>query len=173
MDERQFDEFYTASFARITGQVYAMIGDRDEAEECVQEAFVKAWAHRRKLEHAEHPEAWVRTAAYRLAVSRWRRTRLARRPTDRARGAATEAAGPSETHVALVAALRKLPESQRRALVLHHIADLPVQEVAREVGAPEGTVKARLSRGRAALAALLSDDPHPDPGALPEGATSA
>ena len=173
MDELQFDEFYTASFARVTGQVYAMIGDRDEAEECVQEAFVRAWAHRRKLEQADHPEAWVRTTAYRLAVSRWRRTRLGRRPADRARGAATVSAAPSETHVALVSALRQLPENQRRALVLHHIADLPVQEVARELGAPEGTVKARLSRGRTALAALLSDDAHPDPGAMPEGATSA
>lgn len=173
MDERQFDEFYTASFARVTAQVYAMIGDRDEAEECVQEAFVRAWAHRRKLEQADHPEAWVRTTAYRLAVSRWRRTRLGRRPADRARGGATVSAAPSETHVALVSALRQLPENQRRALVLHHIADLPVQEVARELGAPEGTVKARLSRGRVALAALLSDDAHPDPGAMPEGATSA
>jgi len=58
MDEREFDDFYTASFQRITGQVYAMIGDRDEAQEVVQEAFVRAWAHRRKLEKAEHPEAW-------------------------------------------------------------------------------------------------------------------
>ncbi len=49
MDEREFDEFYTASFRRLTNQVYAMIGDRDEAQECVQEAFVKAWAHRRTL----------------------------------------------------------------------------------------------------------------------------
>jgi RNA polymerase sigma-70 factor (ECF subfamily) len=47
-----------------------------------------------------------------------------------------------------VAALRQLPEPQRRALVLHHVCDLPVHEVAAEVGAPEGTVKARLSRGR-------------------------
>lgn len=172
MDERQFDDFYNASFARITGQVYAMIGNRDEAEECVQEAFVRAWAHRRKLEHAEHPEAWVRTTAYRLAVSRWRRTLLSRRPVDRARGPAMVTAGPSETHVALVAALHQLPENQRRALVLHHIADMPVQDVAREVGAPEGTVKAWLSRGRAALAALLSDDT-PDANGLPEGATSA
>ena len=47
MDEREFDDFYTASFERITAQVYAMIGNRDEAQECVQEAFVRAWAHRR------------------------------------------------------------------------------------------------------------------------------
>ena len=158
MDEREFDDFYTASFQRVTGQVYAMIGDRDEAQECVQEAFVRAWAHRRKLERADHPEAWVRTTAYRLAVSRWRRTVRGRRPADRALGAPTSTAAPSETHVALVAALKQLPEAQRRTLVLHHLADLPVHAVARELGVPEGTVKARLSRGRAALAALLTDD---------------
>ena len=158
MDEREFDDFYAASFQRITGQVYAMIGSRDEAQECVQEAFVRAWAHRKRLERAEHPEAWVRTTAYRLAVSRWRRTVRGRRPADRALGSALEAAPPSEAHVALVAALRQLPEAQRQALVLHHIADLPVHDVAREVGVPEGTIKARLSRGRAALAALLADE---------------
>ncbi|MGB0099626.1 MAG: sigma-70 family RNA polymerase sigma factor [Nocardioides sp.] len=158
MDEAEFDDFYTASFQRIAGQVYAMIGNRDEAQECVQEAFARAWAHRRKLDRAEHPEAWVRTTAYRLAVSRWRRTVRGRRPVDRAVGASTTTAGPSESHVALVAALKELPEAQRQALVLHHIADLPVHDVAREVGVPEGTIKARLSRGRAALAALLADE---------------
>jgi RNA polymerase sigma-70 factor (ECF subfamily) len=170
MDEREFDEFYAASFHRVTGQVYAMIGDRDEAQECVQEAFVRAWAHRKKLDRAEHPEAWVRTTAYRLAVSRWRRAVRGRRPQDRAVGQALEAPAPSETHVALVAALKQLPEAQRQALVLHHIADLSVHDVARETGVPEGPVKARLSRGRAALAALLTDDPT---GGLQEGASHA
>ncbi|MGY2704549.1 MULTISPECIES: RNA polymerase sigma factor [unclassified Nocardioides] len=158
MDEREFDDFYSASFQRVTAQVYAMIGNRDEAQECVQEAFARAWAHRRKLDRAEHPEAWVRTTAYRLAVSRWRRTVRSRRPVDRAVGLPTETAAPSEAHVALVAALKRLPEAQRQTLVLHHIADLPVQEVAREMGVPEGTVKARLSRGRTALAALLGTE---------------
>ncbi|WP_134738294.1 SigE family RNA polymerase sigma factor [Nocardioides sp. 503] len=169
MDEREFDELYTASFARLTGQLYAMIGDRDEAQECVQEAFVRAWSHRRKLDRTQYPEAWVRTTAYRLAVSRWRRTTLSRRPADRAVGASAQVPPPSEAHVALVAALRQLPEAQRQALVLHHLADLSVHDVAHEVGVPEGTVKARLSRGRAALAALLSDEPN----GLEEGATHA
>jgi len=157
MDERDFDDFYQTSFRRLTAQLYAMIGDRDEAEECVQEAFVRAWAHRRSLSRAGAPEAWVRTTAYRLAVSRWRRTRLGRRSPDRAHATPTSAPPLSETHVALVTALRELPEAQRRAIVLHHLADLPVEAVAREVGAPVGTVKARLSRGRAALAGLLGD----------------
>lgn len=158
MDADEFDEFYAASFRRVTSQVYAMIGDLDEATECVQEAFARAWAHRRKLDRSGHPEAWVRTTAHRLAVSRWRRRKVASRPVDRAVGATTEAPALDESHVALVAALRQLPDAQRQALVLHHIADLPIQQVAAETGVPEGTVKARLSRGRTALAALLSDE---------------
>jgi len=158
MNEAEFDDFYTSSFARVSAQVYAMIGDRDEAQECVQEAFVRAWSHRRKLDHAEHPEAWVRTVAYRLAVSRWRRTVRGRRAPDRALSHSGTTAPPSESHVAVVEALRQLPERQRRAIVLHHIADLSVHAVAQEVGAPEGTVKAWLSRGRATLAGLLAEE---------------
>ena len=165
MDEADFDEFYTSSFARITGQLHAMIGDRDEAQECVQEAFVRAWTHRRKLARAEHPEAWVRTTAYRLAVSRWRRRRLSQRPPDRALSPATHTEAADESRVALLAALDHLPEKQRQALVLHHLCDLPVRAVAREVGVPEGTIKARLSRGRAALALLLAPSDVTDPGA--------
>jgi RNA polymerase sigma-70 factor (ECF subfamily) len=56
-----------------------------------------------------------------------------------------------------MAALQRLPEDQRRALVLHHLCDLPVREVAREVGVAEGTIKARLSRGRTALLTLLGE----------------
>jgi RNA polymerase sigma-70 factor, ECF subfamily len=58
----------------------------------------------------------------------------------------------------LLAALQQLPFEQREVLVLHYLADLPVAEVASRVGAPLGTVKARLSRGRDALARLLDRD---------------
>lgn len=157
MDQREFDELYAASYRRLVGQLYAMIGDRDEAEECVQEAFVRAWARRSRLDAGAHPEAWLRTTAYRLAVSRWRRAVRGRRAPDRALGGSHTAPPPDEHTVALVAALRQLPEAQRHTLVLHHLADLPVDAVAQELGVPAGTVKARLSRGRAALAALLSE----------------
>jgi RNA polymerase sigma-70 factor (ECF subfamily) len=55
----------------------------------------------------------------------------------------------------LAAALRGLPPAQRQVLALHHAAGLPVREIAELLGVPVGTVKARLARGRAALAALL------------------
>lgn len=159
MDAEEFDRFYAGSAARLVGQLYGMVGDLPEAQDCVQEAFARAWARRGQLDRAEHPEAWVRTTAYRIAVSRWRRVVRGRRRADRALGQPSVAQAPDESRAAVVAALRLLPEPQRRALVLHHLCDLSVAEVARETGAPEGTVKARLSRGRAALAELL------DPGA--------
>jgi RNA polymerase sigma-70 factor (ECF subfamily) len=59
--------------------------------------------------------------------------------------------------VAVVMALRHLPMAQRQALVLHELWGLTVDEVSKEVGAPPGTIKARVSRGRAALARLLKE----------------
>ena len=157
MDDTEFDEFYTGSRRRLTAQLYAMIGDAEEAADCVQEAFVRAWARRGQLDRVQHPEAWVRTTAYRLAISRWRRLQKRRRFDDRAVAPPTEAPPASAEHVELVDALRTVSEPLRVALVLHHIVDLPVAEVAAELGVPVGTVKARLSRGRAALAAALAE----------------
>lgn len=165
MEAPEFDAFYVASYPRLVRQLHAMIGDRDEAEECVQEAFAKAWSHRRSLDRDRAPEAWVRTTAYRLAVSRWRRTLRGRRPPDRALQRPARAEAPDEIRAALMTALAALPLEQRRALVLHHLCDLPVAEVAAETSAPVGTVKARLSRGRAALQALLTDHDSPSQGA--------
>ena len=165
MEAPEFDAFYVASYPRLVRQLHAMIGNRDEAEECVQEAFAKAWSQRRSLDRDRAPEAWVRTTAYRLAVSRWRRTVRGRRPADRAVQRPSQAEAPDETRTALMEALAALPLEQRRALVLHHLCDLPVAEVAAETSAPVGTVKARLSRGRAALLVLLSDHDSPPQGA--------
>ncbi|MFT3889400.1 MAG: SigE family RNA polymerase sigma factor [Arachnia sp.] len=157
MDEEQFDRLYATSFSRLVGQIYAMCGNVTEAQDCVQEAFVRAWDHRRKLDENANPEAWVRTTAYRLAVSRWRRTKRALRPADRALQV-QPGREPNPDRVAVASALAQLPTDQRRAIVLYHLCDLSVAEVADEVGSPTGTVKARLSRGRATLARLLNTD---------------
>ena len=92
-----------------------------------------------------------------IAVSRWRRATRGRKDPDRALQPTPAVPAPNEDQVAVISALRQLPETQRRALVLHHLCDLSVQAVAAETGVAVGTVKARLSRGRAALAELLSD----------------
>lgn len=156
MTAEEFDEFYANTVRRLTGALYAMTGNMAEAQDVVQEAFLRAWDRHSRLDLTDAPEAWVRTVAYRLAVSRWRRARNAAIAWTR-HGPPADAAAPDPNRAALVAALRQIPEAQRQAIVLHHLCDLSVEQVAAEVGAPVGTVKARLSRGRAALAALLSD----------------
>jgi RNA polymerase sigma-70 factor (ECF subfamily) len=59
-------------------------------------------------------------------------------------------------HLALADALRRLPEEQRRAIVLFYLCDMSLEQVAQETQAPAGTVKARLHRARAALAKDLA-----------------
>jgi RNA polymerase sigma-70 factor (ECF subfamily) len=156
MDEQAFDAFYAASVGRLIGQLYAMTGNFAEAQDVVQEAFARAWERRAKLDLDGAPEAWVRTVAGRLAVSRWRRVRTAL-SFARRQGPPATVPPPDTQHVLLVQALRAIPAAQRRAVVLHHLCDLPVTEVAAETNCPVGTVKAQLSRGRAALARLLAD----------------
>ena len=157
MTPDEFDAFYAVSFPRVVGQIFAMCGNLAEAHDCVQEAFIRAWDRRRALDTEQSPEAWVRTVAYRLAVSRWRRSRRTFQPADRSQQP-DPPREPALDRIALARALRQLPLEQRRVIVLHHLCDLPVADVAREIGAPVGTVKARLSRGRATLATLLADD---------------
>jgi RNA polymerase sigma-70 factor, ECF subfamily len=158
VEHEEFADFYAASFRRLVGQLYAMTGDQSEAQDVVQEAFVRAWARRGKIDRDGSPEAWVRVTAWRIAASRWRRARHRARLESLA-AESESIAGPTPDRIAFTDALRKLPAEQRRALVLYHLCDLTVDQIAAETGARSGTVKARLARGRAAVAPYLRDTP--------------
>ena len=151
-----FDDFYRAHYGNIVAMAYALTGDLTEAQDLAQEGFCRAWQRWGRIAGYDDPLAWVRRVVANLASSRWRRLAVVRRHLRREPGPAmVPALGPD--HVALVAALRTLPEPQRRAVVLHHLVDLPVAAVARELGVADGTVKSWLHRGRATLAARLAD----------------
>ncbi len=154
---RDFDAFYAATSRGLVSQLYGLTGDWAEAADCLQEAYAKAWQRWATVRKHEIPAAWVRMVAFRLARSRWRRTQQGL-ALYRRHGVPDDLPGPSLDAVAIATALARLPEKQRVALVLHHLADLTVVEVSRELDVPESTVKARLTRGRAALAELLRDD---------------
>lgn len=154
-DETTFDAFYRDTRQRLFACVYALTGNAAEAQDAVHEAYARAWQRWSRVGEYGDPEAWVRTVARRVAVSRWRRTRN-RLVAHRRAGEPPPLPGPGPDTVALVAALGQIPAAQRTAIVLHHLLGLPVAEVAAETGVAEGTVKARLSRGRRALADLLA-----------------
>jgi RNA polymerase sigma-70 factor, ECF subfamily len=155
-DAASFDDFYRGSYRRQLLYAYALMGNVADAQDVVQEAYVRAWQRWDHLRSYDDPDVWVRTVAWRLAANRWRALRNATRTLARL-GGSPEVEEPSPDTVALVAALRQIPDAQRRAIVLHHLCGLSVEEVAVEVDAPVNTVKSRLTRGRAALAPLLAD----------------
>ncbi len=157
------DELYAASYRRLVVQMYAICGDLADAEDAVQEAFITAIRKRRTLRAVANPEAWIRTVALHRLHRGWRHAAVVRRhqATVRDPGAGVEI-GPE--HVALVAALRELDQDQREVVVLHHLADLSVAEIAEGLGVPMGTVKSRLSRGRAHLNELLTEREEPSHG---------
>jgi RNA polymerase sigma-70 factor, ECF subfamily len=149
-----FEEFYSGSVGRLLGQLYPVTGDLHEAEEIVQEAFTRAAARWSRLRDYDVPEAWVRRVAMNLAADRARTLRRQLRAAGRLRPPPEV---PPATVEALAEALRSLPVRQRQVLVLHYLVDLPVDEVARTLDMPDGTVKSLLFRGRQALAAILGE----------------
>ncbi|MGI5178967.1 RNA polymerase sigma factor [Dactylosporangium sp. CA-152071] len=150
---------YEAHYRRLVAALYALTGDHAEAQDLVQEAYARALARPRQFLDVADPEAWLRTVAMNLARTRWRRRRLFDTLVRSGRVArpVESVPGVDPNRVALVAALQQLSQATRETIVLHHLADMSVHEVADALGVPVGTVKARLSRGRAMLAALLSD----------------
>jgi RNA polymerase sigma-70 factor (ECF subfamily) len=155
-DAGDFDAFYLGTSVRVTRQLVLLTGDRVEAEDVVQEAFERAWLRWSTVRDCASPEAWVRTVAHRLAISRWRRVRNATTAWRR-HGPPVDLPELGPQHVALMSALGRLPVQQRRAIVLHHLVDLSVAEVAAETGSSVSAVKKQLMRGRTALAELLQD----------------
>jgi RNA polymerase sigma-70 factor (ECF subfamily) len=133
-----------------------MTGDLHEAEEVVQEAFARASLHWTRLRDYDLPEAWVRRVAMNLANDRARTLQRQARALLRI-GPPPELPAVSIETLVLVQALRTLPLRQRQAIVLHHLVDLPVEEVAQTLAMPSGTVKSLLARGRRALAAKLGE----------------
>jgi RNA polymerase sigma-70 factor, ECF subfamily len=151
-----FEEFYRACFDRLVGQLALVTGSLPEAEDLVQEAFLRAAARWPRLRHYDVPEQWVRRVALRLAINQFRRARR--------RGAALVRLGPppvtppaSADALALDAALRTLPIRHRQVVVLHYLLGLSVEEIGRELVLPVGTVKSQLHRARQTLARQLAE----------------
>jgi len=151
-----FDQLYATQFHDLTIQIYAYLGDRHEAQDVVQEAFCRALARWDQVSGYHDPVAWVRRVAWNLATSRWRRLRTALAFARRQRE--EYVAGPGPDRVALANALDTLPPRQRRAVILHYLADMTVDEVARHEAVAPGTVKSWLHRARAALAGQLDTE---------------
>lgn len=154
----RFTDLYTGNVNRLVTQLYFVTGDVEEARDCVQEAFARAWVRWAKLQHEGiDPIAWVYQVGYRIAVSRWRRHQAGRRALRRL-GVTPDVTAPSADAVAIATALAELPHGQRAVVVLHYYEGFPVAEIARRLDLTQSAVKSRLMRARQALDPLLREE---------------
>lgn len=143
----------------LTRLAFLMLGDRQMAEDVVQEAFCglyRAWG--RMSDHA-NALGYVRTSVLNGCRSALRRSKRTPRPSAVPPAASAEATVlASERQRETVTALRRLPPRQREALALRYFADLSEHEIAVAMGVSPGTVKSTTSRALAALARMLQEE---------------
>jgi RNA polymerase sigma-70 factor (ECF subfamily) len=134
-------------------------GDRERAEDAVQDAIVDVWAKRRDVDDLA---GWVTVAAMNGVRSRWRRDVSERRALERLSrqpASAPTVDGGATVDGRVAACLAGLSRQQREAVALHYLLDMSVEDVARHLGVAEGTVKTHLHRGRNALREALGVPP--------------
>jgi RNA polymerase sigma-70 factor (ECF subfamily) len=150
-------DLFRDCYAGLVGVVALAAGSRTDAEDCVQEAFLKAFDRWDHVSQLQSPEAWVRTVALRLLSNRRRKARNGLKALLRHGPPNTERA-PEVDHVDLARALQQMPIGQRQVVVMHYLLGLSVVEIAQELRIAPGTVKSRLSRARTVLGPLLQEE---------------
>jgi RNA polymerase sigma-70 factor (sigma-E family) len=145
----------------LTRLAFLMVGDRQTAEDVVQEAFCGLYRAWDRMSDHGHALGYVRSSVLNGSRSALRRSRRVPRAVAVEASAAASAEDTvlaGERQRETVAALRRLPPRQREAVVLRYFADLPEQETAVAMGVSRGTVKSTTSRALAALARMLQEE---------------
>jgi RNA polymerase sigma-70 factor (ECF subfamily) len=182
-DEAAWERIVRQYWRKVFHLAYKFVGTHDEAEDLAQEIFLRLYRTLHTFDRRANFETWLVTVSRNLCIDHYRSARRERETVTRevdAREvttavAATDPLSELERHdqVALLKrALDRLPAALKAAVVLCDLQELSYQEIARQLNLPEGTVKSRIHRGRAALRRqlrrLLDPQPtNPEPVASP------
>jgi len=151
---------YTTHYRELVRLAAFLTGDRDNAEEVVQDAYVKVHSSWWRLRELDKAEAYLRTAVVNAARSRLRRRQVAQRYRPEPMTDAASAESFAMEHArreAVLDALHALPRRQREAVVLRYYGDLSEAQTAEAMRCSVGSVKSHTSRAMAALRPLLED----------------
>ena len=173
----RFDELVKAYTQKLYRLAYGLLGNHHDAEEVVQDSFVRAYRGLDKFRGDSSFETWMHRITMNLARNKfhWNRRRgegmtlsLSEQPDCAEEGeAAVEMDLPdtryspdllmqkAELHGNVVRGMNQLPEALREVMVLRHVKDMPYEEIARILNCPVGTVKSRIARGRELLREYL------------------
>lgn len=146
-DDASFVAFYEQHFRAVSGYATSLVGDAGHASDVTQEAMTRLYL---RWGRVQDPRTWVYFVATNLTRDQWRRAK-------RERQLITALDPRVEPHDAahdpwLRDLVERLPGRLREPVLLHYYADLPVEEVARVMRRPVGTIKQRLHQARQQLA---------------------
>ena len=168
-DQAAWEELVRQQTRQVYGLCYRFTGSGAEAQDLTQEVFLRVFRSLKTFRSAEGSfGTWLARVARNLLIDHYRRTRQ-ERVTDpieeqltvlEEKGAAAperpdHAVAGREASEILQAGLQKLSPDLREAVILRDLQEMEYREIAQVLGIPEGTVKSRISRGRAELARLL------------------
>ena len=159
----EFTDYAQARRPQLRRMAYALCGDWHTAEDIVQNALAKLYVAWPRVRRAAAEDAYVRQTILRSTIDEsrrpWRRESAGLEGFDRP---ASPGADPGDRQD-LVAALLRLPEMQRKTVVLRHWMGLSVAETAHDLRISEGTVKSHTSRALERLHQLMSETPEGSP----------
>ena len=173
-DSGAWAEMVRAHHKRVYGLCYRFTGNAADAEDLTQDVFLKIYSNLASFDLTRGSlQVWITTMTRNLLVDNFRRTRHQRatgslddgwddseemKPIDRLTATGStphELAAQKELAAMVQNALARVSVELREAVILRDLQDLDYKEIAQVLGIPEGTVKSRISRGRAELARLL------------------
>jgi RNA polymerase sigma factor (sigma-70 family) len=139
-----FSDFYAAEYGRLVGALRLVCAPATDAEDLAQEAMVRACLHWKRVRDMERPAGWLYATAFNLVRRRGRLREahgLLQQPAD----------SPPFERLDLVEALRRLPLSQRKAVVLRYVLDYSTADAAALLHVSPGALRALLHRGCVSL----------------------
>ena len=157
-EEGSVDELFDRHYVAIVRALAVAFDDAEGAADAVQEAFIEADRRWTQVSRYDDPAVWIR----RVAINRLRNGQRNRRRRAEI-VAAIRSVAPEDLTAALLDLRRGidgLPEKMRLAVCLHHVAGVPIAEVAATLDVSEGTVKSNLHDARQRLRAEMEDPAH-------------
>jgi RNA polymerase sigma-70 factor (ECF subfamily) len=165
-----FDELVARYKDSLFNYVARMLGDRTYAEDIVQETFVRVYRNRNRYQQVAKFSTWIYTIAINLTKTELRRQNLRRffslsgsldegktLELPDLRTNLEKTAGDTIVRRHIQEAIDKLPKSFKEVIILRDIQELSYEEISKIIGAPLGTVKSRVNRGRTRLQELLKE----------------
>jgi RNA polymerase sigma-70 factor, ECF subfamily len=165
-DQAAWDQIVRQHWRKVFNVAYKFVGRHDEAEDLTQDIFVKIFKALHTFDRRANFQTWLISISRNLCIDHYRSVRKEREtiardvnaadltPVSRERGAYSEME-QLDLRQLIRRALAELPASLRDAVVLRDLKEFSYQEIADQLGLPEGTVKSRINRGRIELARQL------------------